>query len=91
MKKESPKKCGTLHIARETRKTLKRGKMKNKKYKKRLKCYSDYKIPYNYFLYIDKNIFCSKTYFGNLYFIVSENVLYTIRFLVNVFLVLQDI
>ena len=76
--------------SKRNKEDIEKGENEKQKVQETLKMFLTIKFL-TIFLYIEKDIFCSKTYFGNLYFIVSENVLYTIRFLVNVFLVLQDI
>ena len=48
-----------LHIARGTRKTLKRGKNEKRKVQKTFN--NDSKILYFYFLYMEKDTFYSKT------------------------------
>ena len=53
-------------------------KLKNEKYKISLKRNNDNKILHFYFLYMEEDIFCSKT-------IVWKYVVYTITFLVKIF------
>ena len=67
-----------LHTARDTRKTFKRGKMKNEKYKKSL---TTKQRQQNYFLLY----FVYRKGYILLENMVWENVVYTITFLVNFF------